>query len=330
MKVLITGGAGFLGMNLARHLSIKPKLVLGPDRQVNIETIVLSDTVVPQVRPLDLDQRITFVVADISDREVVTQLVDCDDMMIFHLASVVSAGGEADFDLAMRVNLTGMINLLEIARARSGTQRLVFASSLAVFGGQGMPDTVTDMTKQTSQTTYGITKTIGELLINDYSRKGFLDGRSARLPNIIVRPGKPNAAASSFCSGLFREPLMGVACAVPVPHKTLIPLLGYRNCIQSLIYLAELDAALLGDDRAVSLCNKSYTVLQMIDSLKSVACQNDITLGEINLSLDPIISNIIQGWPNYIDASRAKKLGFPVDVSLEHVIQNFIDDFLLA
>ena len=209
MKVLITGGAGFLGVNLARHLSLKPKLVLAPDLQVDIDSIVLSDTVVPQVRPLDLDQRITFLAADISDREAVTQLADRDDMIIFHLASMVSAGGEADFDLAMRVNLTGMINLLEAARSRSGTPRLVFASSLAVFGGQGMPDTVTDLTKQTSQTTYGINKTIGELLINDYGRKGFLDGRSARLLNIIVRPGKPNAAASSFCTGLFREPLMG-------------------------------------------------------------------------------------------------------------------------
>jgi nucleoside-diphosphate-sugar epimerase len=330
MKVLITGGAGFLGVNLARHLSLKPKLVLAPDLQVDIDSIVLSDTVVPQVRPLDLDQRTTFLAADISDREAVIQLVDRDDMIIFHLASVVSAGGEADFDLAMRVNLTGMINLLEAARSRSGTPRLVFASSLAVFGGQGMPDTVTDLTKQTSQTTYGITKTIGELLINDYSRKGFLDGRSARLPNIIVRPGKPNAAASSFCSGLFREPLMGVACAVPVPPETLIPLLGYRNCVQSLIHLAELDATLLGDDRAVALCNKSYTVLQMIDSLKSVARQNKITLGEITLSSDPMITNIIQGWPNYIDANRAEKLGFPADASLEHVVQDFIDDFLLT
>ena len=148
MKVLITGGAGFLVMNLARHLSLKPKLVLAPDLQVDIDSIVLSDTVVPQVRPLDLDQRITFLAADISDRGAVTQLVDRDDMIIFHLASVVSAGGEADFDLAMRVNLTGMINLLEAARSRSGTPRLVFASSLAVFGGQGMPDTVTDLTKQ--------------------------------------------------------------------------------------------------------------------------------------------------------------------------------------
>ena len=118
---------------------------------------------------------------------------------------------------------------------------------------------------------------------------------------------------------------MGVACAVPVPPEILIPLLGYRNCVQSLIHLAELDATLLGDDRAVALCNKSYTVLQMIDSLKSVARQNEITL-----SSDPMITIIIQGWPNYIDANRAEKLGFSADASLEHVVQNFIDDFLPA
>ena len=330
MKVLITGGAGFLGLTLARQLCAKTQFSLGQGPQGAIDCILLNDTVIPQIRPEGLDERVSFVAGDISDRAVVGKLVDRDDIVIFHLASVVSAGGEADFDLAIRVNLTGTLNILEAARARAGAPRVVFASSTAVFGGQAMPNTVSDLTKQTSQTTYGMTKTIGELLINDYSRKGFIDGRSARLPHIIVRPCKPNAAASSFCSGVFREPLNGEDFAVPVPPETLLPLLGYRNCVQSFIHLAELPAEVLGDDRAVFLRNEGHTVHQMIETLKQVARRNGRVLGKISMSHDPVVAKIIQGWPSQIDAARAEHLGFPADSSLEAVVQDFIDDFCLA
>jgi nucleoside-diphosphate-sugar epimerase len=328
MKVLITGGAGFLGLTLARQLCAKSHLSLGRDSEQAIDCIVLYDTAVPPTRPEGLDERVSFVAGDISDRDTVGKLVDRDDIVVFHLASIVSAGGEADFDLAIRVNLTGTLNILEAARARAGGPRVVFASSTAVFGGQSMPGIVSDQTKQTSQTTYGMTKTIGELLINDYSRKGFIDGRSARLPHIIVRPGRPNAAASSFCSGVFREPLNGEDFAVPVPPQTLLPLLGYRSCVQSFIHLAELPADVLGDDRAVFLRNQGHTVHEMIETLKEVAQRNNLVLGKITMSHDPVVAKIIQGWPSQIDAARAERLGFPADADLDRVVQDFIDDFM--
>ena len=163
------------------------------------------------------------------------KLFDRPDLSVFHLASVVSGGGELDFDLAMRVNLDGNLHVLESARALGSKPRVVFASSIAVFGGKAMPKHVGDATKQVPQTTYGMTKAIGELLVNDYTRKGFIDGRSARLPTVIIRPGKPNKAASSFASGVFREPLNGVECVLPVGTDAVMPLAGYRTIVEGFV-----------------------------------------------------------------------------------------------
>ena len=164
------------------------------------------------MRPSGLDDRVALVAGDIADAATVSGLIDGDDVSVFHLASVVSGGGEKDFDLALRVNLDGGRNVFEACRLRPGAPRVVFASSIATFGGGAMPARVGDTTKQTPRTTYGMTKAVGELMINDYTRKGFLDGRATRLPTIVIRPGAPNAAASGFASAVFREPLNGEAC----------------------------------------------------------------------------------------------------------------------
>jgi nucleoside-diphosphate-sugar epimerase len=249
MKVVITGGTGFIGSNLARAI-IKRGTLTGPTgQQEDVDSIVLFDQIIPDNLPDGLDERVTMQGGDISDRDTVFGLFDRDDISVFHLASVVSGGGEKDFDLAMRVNLDGGRNVLEAARARAGTPRVVVASSLAVFGGSAMPKVVGDTTKQTPQTTYGITKTICELLINDYTRKGFIDGRTVRLPTIFIRPGKPNAAASSFCSGVIREPLNGEECILPVKTGVLMALLGYRNAVKGFIGLHEADGAAIGQAR---------------------------------------------------------------------------------
>ncbi|MGO1120585.1 D-erythronate dehydrogenase [Rhodovibrionaceae bacterium A322] len=328
MKVVITGGTGFIGLNLARQL-VQRNSLTGPSGQPQeIDSIVLFDAFAPDDRPEGLDERVEITTGDISDSQTVTGLIDRDDISIFHLASVVSGQGETDFDLALSVNLQGGLNLFEAARAREGLPRVVFASSLAVFGGSVMPQTVSDGTKQTAQTTYGVTKTIGELLVNDYSRKGFFDGRSARLPTIFVRPGKPNAAASSFCSGVFREPLNGVPCELPVSTDVVMPMLGYRSCVASFIALHELPAEQLGDDRAVGLRNRAYSVQEMIDSVTRVAAQNGIALGEITVKPDPEITRIVSSWASGMDDSRAEALGLPLDESLDRVVQDFIDDFL--
>lgn len=335
MKVVITGGTGFIGQRLAQALLQRGKLTAPDGREAAIDELLLFDVAVPAERPDWADARVAVQAGDISDAETVRTLIDRDDISVFHLASVVSGGGEKDFDLAMRVNLTGGLNVFEACRARAKTggalPRLVFASSIAVFGGGAMPPVVGDYAKQTPQTTYGTTKAICELLVNDYTRKGFFDGRSARLPTVIVRPGKPNAAASSFVSGLFREPLNGETCRIPVSEDTVMPLLGYRSIVGGFIALHEVDGAALGDDRAVSLPSLTVTVRDMIDALRRVGGQRAAAgrkLGEIVFEPDPFIQRICDGWPKDAAYERATRLGLPRDTSLDAIVENYIEDYL--
>lgn len=326
MKVVITGGTGFVGLRLGEALLQRGSLT-GPDGSAQeIDSLLLFDMNQPAARPDWADARVSFESGDISDEETVRRLVDRDDIAVFHLASVVSGGGEKDFDLAMRVNLHGGLNVFEACRARAGLPRVVFASSIAVFGGAGMPAVVGDQVKQTPQTTYGMTKTICELLVNDYTRKGFFDGRSARLPTVIVRPGKPNQAASSFVSGLFREPLNGEVCKIPVAPETVMPVLGYRSIVEGFIALHEAEGSALGDDRAVSLPSFTVTVTEMIEALRRVAGNRH--LGDIIFEPDPFIEAICAGWPKDASYERATALGLPRDASLDAIVENYIEDYL--
>ncbi|GAB4394411.1 MAG: SDR family oxidoreductase [Kiloniellaceae bacterium] len=326
MKVVITGGTGFIGQRLGEALLQRGSLTAPDGGEASIDELLLFDMVAPSLRPAWADERVEIRAGDISDASQVSALIDRDDISVFHLASVVSGGGEKDFDLALRVNLTGGLNVFEACRARSGLPRVVFASSIAVFGGAGMAPVVGDHAKQTPQTTYGATKAICELLVNDYTRKGFFDGRSARLPTVIVRPGKPNAAASSFVSGLFREPLNGETCRIPVSEDTVMPVLGYRSIVGGFIALHEAEGAALGDDRAVSLPSFTVTVRDMIDALHRVA--QDRKLGEIVFEPDPFIQAICEGWPKDASYERATRLGLPRDASLEAIVENYIEDYL--
>ncbi len=326
MKVVITGGTGFIGRMLARAILERGTLTGPSGAQEEVDAITLFDAVEPPAPLAGLDGRATVVIGEISDAELVAGLVDRDDISVFHLASVVSGGGEKDFDLAIRVNLTGGLNVLEAVRARAGTPRLVFASSIAVFGGSVMPAVVGDTTKQAPQTTYGVTKSIGELLINDYSRKGFLDGRAARLPTIVIRPGKPNAAASSFASGVFREPLNGEPCALPVTLDTVMPLLGYRSAVAGFIALHEADPEALGDDRTINFPSHAVTVEQMIAALRRVAGNRH--LGEITVAPDPVIQAIVATWATETEFARAPVLGLPKEANLDEIVEAYIEDFL--
>ena len=321
MKIVITGGCGFLGLGIARVLMGRG----------DIDAVTLFDAVVPDTLPDGLDDRISLVAGDIADRDRVTALIDGDDIAVFHLASVVSAGAEQDFDLAMRVNFDGVLNVLEACRAWNSAPKVVFASSLAVFGGEALPENVTDMTRVTPGTTYGMTKAVGELMINDYTRKGFIDGRTARLPTVIIRPGPPNAAASGFASGVFREPLAGEEFVLPVGMETKMMVLGYRNAVAGLIGLMDADGvalgAALGTDRVVALPNNAYSVAEMIAALEAVAAAKGITLGPITPKPDPATEAIVTSWPLAMDDARARALGLPADESLERVIGDYIEDF---
>ncbi len=329
MKVLITGGTGFLGLSIARRLIDKGTLTAPDGTPRDIESIVLFDASAPDTLPAGLDARVTMISGDIADGDTVRALFDRDDMSVFHLASVVSAGGERDFDLAMRVNLDGARHVLEGARALGSQPRVIFTSSLAAFGGAAMPDVVGDVTRTTPQSTYGMTKAVGELLVNDYTRKGFIDGRTGRLPTVIIRPGAPNAAASSFCSGLFREPLQGLPCALPVSRDTMMPVIAHRTCVEGIIALHEASGDALGDDRALNLPSLNVTVAEMVAALERVAQARNITLGPISDQPDATIAAIVSGWPKRMAADRARALGLPCDENLETIIGHFIDDFLV-
>ncbi|HXW78225.1 MAG TPA: D-erythronate dehydrogenase, partial [Acidimicrobiales bacterium] len=293
MKVLITGGTGFLGLMLARRLLLRGELTGRSGKPEPVDSLVLFDAVVPPRRPDGLDSRAEILSGDISDAGLVASLVDRPDISVFHLASMVSYGSELDFDGAMRVNLDGGRRVLEACRHRAEGCRLVFTSSIAAFGGDAMPEVVTDNTKLTPETTYGTTKAICELLVNDYARKGFVDGRTARLPTVVIRPGRPNAAASSWVSGIFREPLNGEECVVPVELTTRVPLSGYRTVVENLIRLHELDSEGLGNDRALNLPGLDVTGEEMIVGLRNAA---DRTLGPINVRPDPAIMRIYKSW----------------------------------
>ncbi len=325
MKVVITGGCGFIGQRLAQRLLEKGSLVGPSGRQEEIDKLTLFDTVAPPDK-LPKDPRAELVTGDIANWPLFESLIDRDDISVFHLASVVSGGGEKDFDAAMRINLNGGLNVFQGLRQRESVPRLVFASSIAVFGGAAMPETVGDLAKQTPQTTYGMTKAVCELMINDYSRKGFFDGRSARLPTVVIRPGKPNAAASSFASGVFREPLNGEPCVLPVETSQVMPLLGYRSVVEGFIRLHEVEAEALGDDRAVSLPSLVVDVAEMIAALRRVAGERP--LGEITVAPDPFIQAICATWPRDSREERADALGLPKEGSVDEIVEAYIEDYL--
>jgi len=324
VKVVITGGSGFLGQLLTRRLLEVGELT-GPSGDVEpIERLVSFDAVAPAGGGAD-DPSVEVVVGDIADRGVLATLVDRDEVSVFHLASMVSAGSELDFDGALSVNLDGTRAVLEACRARRSRPRVVFTSSVVAFGGVAPDEAVTDTTKLTPETTYGMTKAVSELLVNDYTRKGFLDGRSARLPTVVVRPGRPNAAASSWVSGIFREPLNGEECVIPVELDMRLPVAGYRTVVENLIRLHELDAGALGRDRGLNLPALAPSVEEMIAALERAA---DRPLGALEIRPDPDVVGFFAGWARDSEFGRATELGLRRDDSLEGIVRAYIEDFL--
>ena len=325
MKVIITGGGGFLGSQLCQKLLDRGELTGPSGSAEKIGEIVMLDAVFH--RP-STDPRVRQIIGDISDRDTVFSAIGSDAATaIFHLASMVSGECEERFDDALRVNLDGGRNVFEAARAAAGRPRVVFASSIACFGGEAMQDPNTDRTKLTPQTTYGMTKAICELMVNDHSRKGHFDGRSARLPTVIVRPGKPNAAASSWASGMFREPLAGEPCLLPVRRDQCHPMTGYRTVIDSLIALHEVPADRLRDDRAIGLPAHRVTPQLAESVLREVASERGLKLGPITDAFDARIQGIVDNWPVAVDGARAIALGLPSPPPLKQIVEQYLEDF---
>ena len=325
MKVIITGGGGFLGSQLCQKLLERGELTGPSGSAEKISEIVLLDAIFH--RPAN-DPRVRQITGDISNRDTVFSAVGSDAATaIFHLASMVSGECEERFDDALRVNLDGGRNIFEAARAAAGRPRVVFASSIACFGGEAMQDPNTDRTKLTPQTTYGMTKAICELMVNDHSRKGHFDGRSARLPTVIIRPGKPNAAASGWASGMFREPLNGEPCLLPVRRDQCHPMTGCRTVIDSLIALHEIPADRLRDDRAIGLPAHRVTPQLAESVLREIATERGLKLGPITDAFDARIQGIVDNWPVAVDGARAIALGLPQPPPLKAIVEQYLEDF---
>lgn len=320
MNVLITGGAGFLGRRLAEQLLRRGTLRGSDGADEPIERLTLLD--VADAAGID-DSRVQTLSGDICDRGLLERAVGDGPASVFHLAAIVSGMAEADFDLGLRVNVDATRSLLEVCRAGGRNPRLVFTSSVAVYGGI-LPAVVPESAALTPQTSYGIQKAIGELLINDYSRKGFVDGRSLRLPTISVRPGKPNAAASSFASGIIREPLNGQDAICPVGPDARLWLLSPRTAIECLIAAHELPGEALGHDRALNLPGISVTVGEMVAALERVAGPEPVR--RIRWERDPRIERMVMGWPGALETRRAAALGFPADARFDDNVRQYIDE----
>ena len=322
MRVVITGAAGFIGRKLADRLLDRGYLA-GPDGpQTPITELVLFD-----IAPSGIAGRNGIAVddraGDIADRETVDALLDGRAASVFHLAAVVSSAAEADFDLGMRVNLDGTRVLLDACRALPTPARLVGTSSVAVFGG-ALPPVILDDTALTPQSSYGAQKAAGEFLVTDYSRKGFVDGRVLRLPTIVVRPGRPNKAASSFASSLFREPLQGEQAVIPVPAETPMWLSSPRRAVDALVHGHDLDGAAFGDSRSVSLPGLSLTVAEMAEALGRAGGPE--ALDRLVWQRDPAIEAIVGSWPAKFDTAKANALGFPVDPEIDAILAAFKED----
>ena len=318
MKIVITGGCGFLGRRLALLL-LEQGTKLGA-----IDEMVLFDNA-PSALPLPDDKRVTVVTGDIADRATVAKLITPGTDAVFHLAAIVSGQAEADTDLGYRVNLDGTRAVLDACRALGSCPRLIFASSLAVYGG-ALPPAVGDDTALTPQSSYGTQKAIGELLVNDYSRKGFVDGRALRLPTVVVRPGLPNRAASTFASSIIREPLCGKDAVCPVSPDTVMALASPRRIVASLAHALDIPSEAIGQHRTLQLPGYSVSVGEMAEALRRAAGEN--AYKRVAWQPDATIQAIVGSWPRALHAPRAEALGFQPDAGIDEAVRFFIEDDL--
>ncbi len=316
MRVVIIGGGGMLGQKLARALSQR-----GEIGGHAITQMALADIVDPA--PVEASFPVITRKLDITNRAAVDALLAGGAGIIYHLAAIVSGQAEADFDLGMQINLLGSINIFEAARALGTCPKLVFTSSLAVYGGE-VPAMIEDWTALNPQTSYGAQKAAAEMLLTDYSRKGFLDGRGLRLPTISIRPGKPNKAASGFMSSIFREPLQGRAAICPVDGEFEHWYLSPRRCIENLIIAAEVPVETLGQNRCFALPGRTHSIAEMIEAMRRVAGNEPVNL--IRWEPDPEVQKIVLGWRAYLNPAKALALGFVRDDSFEDNIQFFLED----
>ena len=320
MRVAILGAAGMIGRKLAERIAATG--LLGGK---SVDAMTLVDLVIPQVAEGFAGTRDVFA-ADLSAPDVAARLVADRPDVIVHLAAIVSGEAEADMAKGYRVNLDGTRALLEaIAEVEGYCPRLIYASSLAVFGAP-FPAKIPDDYYLTPLTSYGSQKAMGELLLNDYSRRGFIDGIGIRFPTICIRPGKPNKAASSFYSSILREPLNGQEAILPVGDDVRHWFASPRSAVEYINHAATLDTAAMGAQRCMTMPGVSATVGEQIEALRAVA--GDAAVALICRVPDPAVLNIISGWPRDFDTARALSLGFRAENTFGEIIAVYLEDEL--
>ncbi len=323
MNILVIGAAGMVGRKLVEALVARGGVNGKP-----VEGLTLVDVVQP-TQPAGFTGKVRLVAADLSDAGVATGLIAERPDLIFHLAAIVSGEAEADFEKGYKINLDGTRELLEAIRQEGKKApykpKLVFTSSIAVFG-QPFPEKIGDTFHNTPLTSYGTQKAIGELLLADYSRRGFLDGVGIRLPTIVVRPGKPNKAASGFFSNILREPLSGIEAVLPVSEDVRHWFASPRAAVGFLLHAAEMDTAPLGARRSLTMPGLSATVGEEIVSLRKFAGEKAVKL--IRREPDEAIVKMVAGWPQNFDATRATEFGFKAEKSFDDIIRAHVEDEL--
>jgi nucleoside-diphosphate-sugar epimerase len=321
MTITILGGGGFLGRKLAQRLAQEGQLGGQP-----IKGLTLFDLEAPPAPEAPFPVR--CLAGDIADPAAVATAIPPGTRVVVHLAAVVSAQAEADLDLGLRVNIQGVLAVLQACRALQQPPRVVFTSSVASFGG-GQEAVLPDDARQLPGNSYGAQKAIGELLLQDATRRGLMDAVSLRLPTVIIRPGRPNKAASSFVSAILREPLLGLPAELPVGEDFALWICSPRRAVDWFLHAMTMDTAPLGLDRGINPPGRSATVAKLLQALETVAGPAARAL--VRPAPDPAIEAIVSGWPAAFTAERARHLlGFSEQESLEEIVQGFIDEDLAA
>ncbi len=317
MRILVTGAAGMVGRKLVARLARDGEL-----RGQRITALDLHDIVPAEAPPMD-GIEVNIHASDLARAGVAEALVAAKPDVVFHLAGVVSGEAEANFELGYRVNLDGTRALFDAVRLAGHEPRVVFTSSIAVFGAP-FPDVIPDEFHPTPLTSYGTQKLMGEALLADYTRRGFFDGVGIRLPTICVRPGKPNKAASGFFSGIIREPLAGHEAILPVPRSVVHTHASPRSAVNFLIHAAEIDGEKIGPRRNLTMPGVGVTVGEQIEALRRIAGDKAVAL--IREEPDETIWAIVKNWPTRFEAKRARELGFIAEESFEEIIRAHIED----
>jgi len=319
LHILVLGAAGMVGRKLVERLSRDGRL-----GKTDINRLTLQDVVAPN-KPEKAGYPVDVVAGDFAVPGFAEKLVANRPDVIFHLAAIVSGEAELDFDKGYRVNVDGTRALLEAMRATADGYhpKLVYASSIAVYGAP-FPPSIADDFHLTPLTSYGTQKAIGELLLADYTRRGFCDGVGIRLPSVVVRPGKPNKAASGFFSTIIREPLAGIEATLPVPESVLHTHASPRAAVGFLIHAAGLDRAALGPRINLAMPGVCCTVGEQIAALRRIAGEQ--VAARIRRAADPLVSRIVESWPQRIEARRARELGFVAESSFDEIVRIHIDE----